>query len=86
MYRNAIDADSQAIKLDKDDKGAYYNLGQAFMDSGDFHGAEDAFKKVIEIDPGFRKAYVDLIECLEKNGTVKEALKWENLKNSRFGR
>jgi len=38
----------------------YFKLGESFIDKGDFNGAEEMFKKVVELNPRNDQAYVEL--------------------------
>ena len=85
QYEAAIDAFSQALKLDRN-ADTYYNLGQSYMAAGSLYKAQDAFKESIKLNPENEDAYRYLINCLADSGMRREAEFWKGIKKSRFGR
>ncbi len=51
--RKAILAFREVIVSDPENAAAYYYLGYAYQDLGDFSEARKAFRKTYEIDPNF---------------------------------
>ncbi|MFX1470204.1 MAG: tetratricopeptide repeat protein, partial [Promethearchaeota archaeon] len=61
---------------------AWYNLAVALENKGDFDGAIEAYKKVIELDPKDDETWDNLSIVLEKAGDLegaKEAKREANL-------
>jgi protein arginine N-methyltransferase 7 len=85
QYEGAVDAYNQALKLDKN-ADTYYNLGQSYMGSRSYYNAQDAFKESIKINNSNEDAYKYLVISLNEAGMKREAVYWEQQKNSRFGR
>jgi tetratricopeptide (TPR) repeat protein len=57
MYREAIDAYEQSLKIDPDFADAYINLGVDYYELGKYEKAIDAFKQAIRIKPDLLPAY-----------------------------
>jgi len=51
MYREAIEAYKQVIRINPDDSGAHYSLGVVYVDLGMYREAMEAFKQAIRIKP-----------------------------------
>lgn len=57
LYKEAIDAFKQAIRIKPDDAEAHYNLGVTYGKSGMFREEKEAYKKAIRIQPDYAKAH-----------------------------
>ena len=66
-WKEAIIEYETAIKIDSRDAGIYFNLGKACMEGGQKERAFQAFRKALEIDPGFTEAKTE-IDALNKHG------------------
>ena len=60
----AIDSYKQAIKIKPDYADAYYNMGNALKDTGDFNAAIDSYKQAIKIKPDYAEAYNNMGNAL----------------------
>ncbi len=52
----------------------HFSLGKAYFDAGDFEHAIPSFKKVIELNPKFSRAYQMLGESLKAVDRIKDAV------------
>ena len=52
-YPAAVESFKQAIAEDPNNAAAYYYLGYAFQEMGDYPAAREAFTKAYEINPDF---------------------------------
>jgi hypothetical protein len=55
------------------------------MHSGDMQGASDEFKASINLDPGKKDAYFNLVLALKQAGMDEEGAKWEKISVNKFG-
>jgi len=60
MIDKAIDAFTEVLEIDPDDREAHYNLGNAYADKGMSDEAIAMYKKAVENDPEFVDAYLNL--------------------------
>ena len=74
MYKEAIEAYKQAIKIDPDDAEAHFNLGVTYGDSGMYKEAIEAYKQAIRIDPNLAEAHLGLGLTYNNSGMYKEAI------------
>lgn len=51
QWREAITVNKNLIELFPNDVEAYNRLGRAFMELGEYHAAQDAYRHSLEIDP-----------------------------------
>jgi len=73
MYKEAIEAYKQAIRLNPDDAEAHNNLGIAYGESGMYEEAIEAFKQAIRIEPDDAKAHSNLGFAYSELGMYREA-------------
>lgn len=60
----------------KDNQASYYNeRGLSLGEKGDIEGALVAFKKAVELDPGFSDAYSNIGNMLRTKGDLRGAIK-----------
>lgn len=52
MSKEAIDSLKNAIKIDEKHVGAYLDLGQVYLNLGEFEQAQSAFEKIVELTAG----------------------------------
>lgn len=69
----ALAAYRMAIKVSPQSAEAYENMGELLRDSKDEKGAEEAFRKAMEIDPKKMSGRFSLGRLLVKQGRLKEA-------------
>lgn len=74
MYKEAIDAYKQAIRIKPDDAKAHNNLGVAYAESGMYKEAIEAYKQAIRIKPDDAKAHDNLGNAYAESGMHKEAI------------
>lgn len=74
MYKKAITAFKEAIKIKPDYADAHRNMGVAYFRSGMSGDAIAALKKAIELDPGHIETYYDIGIIHLKSGRNKEAI------------
>ena len=60
MYREAMEAFKQAIRIEPDYAEAYNNLGKTYVELGMYREAIEACKQAIRIKPGFAMAHYGL--------------------------
>lgn len=82
LYRNnqhheAVELYGEALRLDNEDKEALYGQGLCKTKQGDFQGAVDSFKRVIELERGFRDyaPWQDLAAAMWQDNRKEEAVK-----------
>jgi type IV pilus assembly protein PilF len=64
----------KAVKLNPDNKEAYYGLGHIYSSQGRFKLAEDAFREAIRIDGDYPEAHTYLGQVLANQDRWKEAI------------
>jgi tetratricopeptide (TPR) repeat protein len=69
MHAEALKAFETALKYVPNEPDVYNNIGILYINLKDYQKAEQAFKKALEIDPGYEKARQNL------NGVKQAALK-----------
>ncbi len=75
--REAVARLELAIELDPELAAAWVNLGVAKRRSGDFAGAEEAYRQALELDPRHPGARDNLVSLLHRHGRRDEALTLE---------
>jgi hypothetical protein len=75
-YDEAADLFGQVLKVDALDKEALYGLGLCKIKAGDFQGAVEYLKKVIDVDKAFRDyaPWADLAHALWMDGQKEETI------------
>ena len=64
----------KAVKLNPDNKEAYYGLGHIYSSQGRFKLAEEAFREAIRIDGDYAEAHTYLGQVLANQDRWKEAI------------
>jgi type IV pilus assembly protein PilF len=64
----------KAVKLNPDNKEAYYGLGHVYATQGKFKQAEEEFREAIRIDPDYAEAHTYLGQVLVNQEQWKEAI------------
>ncbi|MCP3964373.1 MAG: tetratricopeptide repeat protein [bacterium] len=75
--KEAIEWLETAVELDPELPNAWVNLGVSRRRIGDFGGAEQAYKRTLEIDPRILSAYQNLASLLYTMGRGQEARGYE---------
>jgi Ca-activated chloride channel family protein len=73
-YEEAIAAYQQAVKLKKDYAEAFYNMGDAFLRSGEPKKAIEAYKQALRFKPDMAVAYNNLGTAYFSQGEYKKAI------------
>lgn len=77
--QDAIDYYNRGLVLYPEHYGAWYNLGNIYVDYEDYYSAADAYEKAIEYNPKYTLARMNLgIISTEKLGDFNEAIKQYN--------
>ena len=72
-YKEAIEANKQAIRIDHDHVAAHYSLADSYAKLGMYKKAIEAYKQAIRINPDDEFALVNLGYTFIKAGMYKEA-------------
>jgi uncharacterized protein HemY len=64
MADQRIEALKRFLQIDPNDEVAYFGLGKALMDEGQFVEAAEHLEKCIQIKPSYSAAYLYLAESL----------------------
>lgn len=64
MANQRIEALKRFLQIDPNDEVAYFGLGKALMDEGQFVEAAEHLEKCIQIKPSYSAAYLYLAESL----------------------
>jgi tetratricopeptide (TPR) repeat protein len=75
-FKEAIKSCQQAIKIDPNCSGAYYNLGNSLVDVGQIKEALDCYNKAIKIKPNYPEAFLNMGNALRDLGELDSALKF----------
>jgi tetratricopeptide (TPR) repeat protein len=68
MANPRIDALKKLLQIDPNDEVAYFGLGKALMDDGQYAEAADYLQKCVAVKPTYSAAYLALVESLLKIG------------------
>lgn len=71
----ALDWYKKAIQTYEYDSVYYFNLGNAFSLKGQFHIAEESYRKAIDYEPDYFQAWLNLGHTMAKQGRPLEAAK-----------
>jgi len=74
QFDAAIASYKKALKIKPDYAEAYYNMGIALKEKGDFELAIDSYKKAIEIKPDYIDAYFNMGNILKYVGDLEAAI------------
>jgi Tfp pilus assembly protein PilF len=66
MANPRIEGLKKVIQIDPNDEVAYFGLGKAFMDEGQFAEAAEYLEKCVKLKPSYSAAYLALVESLIK--------------------
>ena len=73
-YDAAVDSYKQAIKFKPNYAGAYYNMGVALQNKGDFEETIYSYKQAIKIKPDYAEAYYNMGIALKDKGELDVAI------------
>ena len=73
-YDAAVDSYKQAIKFKPNYAGAYYNMGVALQNKGDFEETIYSYKQAIKIKPDYAEAYYNMGIALKDKGELDAAI------------
>jgi len=68
MPNPRIEALKQVLQVDPNDEVAYFGLGKALMDEGQFAEAAQYLEQCVKVKPTYSAAYLALVESLLKIG------------------
>ena len=66
MANPKIEGLKKIIQIDPNDKVAYFGLGKALMDEGQFAEAARYLEQCVKVKPSYSAAYLALVESLLK--------------------
>lgn len=68
MAHPRIEPLKKVLAIDPNDEVAWFGLGKAYMDDGNFAAAIDALESCIRVKPTYSAAYYALAQSLQKLG------------------
>lgn len=72
MPNPRIEPLKKILAMDPNDEVAWFGLGKAYMDDGNFEAAADALKQCITTKPAYSAAYYALAQSLHKLNRLDE--------------
>ena len=66
MPNPRIEPLKKVLAIDPNDEVAWFGLGKAYMDDGDFEEAAKALQRCVEVKATYSAAYYALAQCLHK--------------------
>src|SRR5687768_7864048 len=72
-FNEAIELVKKAIEVNPTWVGAFFTLGNLYLDIGDLDSSIINFQEVIELEPGFIEAYLNLGNIYQKIGDSNQA-------------
>ncbi|WP_455244303.1 tetratricopeptide repeat protein [Petrachloros mirabilis] len=72
MPNPRIEPLKKVLAMDPNDDVAWFGLGKAYMDDGDFEEATNALRQCITVKPAYSAAYFALAQSLHKLNRHKE--------------
>ncbi len=70
MPNPRIEPLKKVLAIDPNDEVAWFGLGKAYMDDGNFQEAATALESCIRVKPGYSAAYLALVQSLQKLGQL----------------
>jgi tetratricopeptide (TPR) repeat protein len=64
----------KVLAIDPTDDVAWFGLGKAYMEDGNFEEAAKALRQCVTVKPGYSAAYLALAQSLNKLGHMEECL------------
>ena len=72
MPNPRIEPLKKVLAMDPNDDVAWFGLGKAYMDDGNFEEAAKALKQCVTVKPTYSAAYYALAQSLQKLGRIDE--------------
>lgn len=72
MPNPRIEPLKKVLAMDPNDEVAWFGLGKAHMDDGDFEEAAKALRQCVAVKPTYSAAYYALAQSLHKMGRIDE--------------
>ena len=72
MPNPRIEPLKKVLAMDPNDEVAWFGLGKAFMDDGNFEEAAKALRRCVAVKPTYSAAYLALAQALHKLGQLDE--------------
>ncbi len=72
MPNPRIEPLKKVLAMDPNDDVAWFGLGKAYMDDGNFEEAAKALRQCVTVKPTYSAAYLALAQSLQKIGQVTE--------------
>jgi tetratricopeptide (TPR) repeat protein len=73
MANPRVEALKKLLQIDPNDDVAYFGLGKALMDEGQYAEAAGYLEKCVTVKPSYSAAYLALVESLIKVGDMDRA-------------
>jgi len=75
MPNPRIEPLKKVLAMDPNDDVAWFGLGKAYMDDGNFEEAANALRQCVTVKPTYSAAYYALAQSLQKLGRIDECRK-----------
>ena len=72
MPNSRIEPLKKVLAMDPNDDVAWFGLGKAYMDDGNFQEAAKALRQCVAVKPTYSAAYFGLAQSLQKLGHIDE--------------
>ncbi len=72
MPNPRIEPLKKVLAMDPNDDVAWFGLGKAYMDDGNFEEAAKALRQCVTVKPSYSAAYLALAQSLQKLGQAAE--------------
>jgi Flp pilus assembly protein TadD len=72
MANPRIEPLKKVLAMDPNDDVAWFGLGKAYMDDGNFEEATKALRRCVTVKPTYSAAYLALAQSLHKLGRIDE--------------
>ena len=72
MPNPRIEPLKKVLAIDPNDEGAWFGLGKAYMEDGNYEEAAKALQQCITVKPSYSAAYFALAQSLHKLGRIDE--------------
>jgi predicted Zn-dependent protease len=72
MANPRIEPLKKVLAMDPNDDVAWFGLGKAYMDDGNFEEAAKALRQCVMVKPTYSAAYFALAQSLQKLGRIQE--------------
>jgi len=70
MANRRIEPLKKLLAIDPNDEVAWFGLGKAYQDDGNFQDAAAALESCIKVKPGYSAAYLALAQALQQLGQI----------------